>query len=346
MRVAERDGRRRAPRDDTRRSQARADRPTRSPARLRREVNDQPRRAIATIALRPRSRGPRSTTSAARGAAAARVGVPPSSRAHSPRLDARPRDVRHRLDRWRSQSSWSVMLVRLLSELVRDSDARTGSLRGALHQIATRTPDARLDRDHRAVGELRDLGERAAVDHGERERDALLRLDPIERGVEAARRLAHLRVHGACRRSPATSSSTSARSIDAGLRRLIARYAMRVAIVWHQRASVLSPRNEGRPRKISRNASWRDPRGRDCRRGSGTACGAPRRAAAWNSSRCAARSPSAARRASSRSRSRAAATRVTQLQWVATPKRSQRFADHRSKSSAVETPAVKPMPGT
>ncbi len=31
---------------------------------------------------------------------------------------------------------------------------------------------------------------------------------------------------------------------------------MRVAIVWHQRLSVLSPRNDGSARKISRNASW------------------------------------------------------------------------------------------
>ena len=31
---------------------------------------------------------------------------------------------------------------------------------------------------------------------------------------------------------------------------------MRVAIVWHQRVSELSPRNDGSARKISRNASW------------------------------------------------------------------------------------------
>src|SRR6478672_9013028 len=31
---------------------------------------------------------------------------------------------------------------------------------------------------------------------------------------------------------------------------------MRVAIVWHHRVSVLSPRNDGSARKISRNASW------------------------------------------------------------------------------------------
>ena len=207
----------------------------------RRRVHDHETRAIAATATRAR----RATTSAAARRSARRSGLV-EPRPHAA-LDARPRDVAHRLDRRTSTGCSSRHLPR--SERYSREHLVLRARPSARDERATRGSSRRP----RCFGQLRDLGEWEAIDHEQ----ARTRCAASPRSDRARRTGGdgHLRAQHAWRRvsRSATCSSTSS-STAGGACRSRVRGPGRDRLAPARERAVAAERRSAR--KISRNASW------------------------------------------------------------------------------------------